>query len=570
MAILVTLAGPQPGRSWVCQGSPVIIGRQTDCSIWLESPAVSRQHAQILIQGDTYYIEDLHSANGTFINGHFVDRPTPITENDRLEIGPYVFALRPEVPPSRDSQAPGEGPPRPPTVLRAEVEAQASNNELFAHNGEKRFQQFLETAQGLGHHLDLQTLLDNLLEQLFRLFPVTDRGMVILCEGDEFHVKAQRQRHVAHRHRGPVESEGIGATRRSGMHREGDFTFSRSVVRRALEKGVGQLCEDAKQETDLGGSIALIELRSFMCVPLLGRDQKRLGVLQLDCVTPGKIFHEDDLKLLTVLGMHVATIIENTNLYAERLREEALRHELELARDIQQSYLPRNFEKLGQGRFDLFASVTPARSVAGDLYDCFLTPGGELAFFLGDVSGKGMPSALFMIAVRTLARALASTVLTPAEMLVRLNDALVADNPTSLYVTLSHGTYDPRTGDLELVSGGHPAPLLRQIDGQVIELELEQNIMLGSFPFDEPPVVTHRILQPGELLILYSDGITEARTPDKKQFFEVEGLMQTVTALPPLLPLAECADRIRARVNAFTRGSELQDDQTLLLLRRLR
>src|SRR6185437_13612012 len=107
------------------------------------------------------------------------------------------------------------------------------------------------------------------------------------------------------------------------------------------------------------------------------------------------------------------------------------------------------------------------REVSGDLYDFFRLPDGRLAFFLGDVSGKGTPAALFMIAVRTLIRHLAPSASSPADLLLRLNKALVADNPTNLYVTLVHGVCDPHDGSVVLSLGGHPTPLLRGGDGRV-------------------------------------------------------------------------------------------------------
>src|SRR5262249_51961998 len=164
--------------------------------------------------------------------------------------------------------------------------------------------------------------------------------------------------------------------------------------------------------------------RSFLCVPLLGWEDRRLGVLQLDCLRPGHAFRSSDLELLTALAIQVATVLENAALHAERLREERLRRAVRLARDIQQSFMPSHFDLFDDGCPELFARVHPAREVSGDLYDFFRLPDGRLAFFLGDVSGKGMPAALFMIAVRTLIRNLAPSADSPAELLRRLNKAL--------------------------------------------------------------------------------------------------------------------------------------------------
>jgi sigma-B regulation protein RsbU (phosphoserine phosphatase) len=259
--------------------------------------------------------------------------------------------------------------------------------------------------------------------------------------------------------------------------------------------------------------------------------------------------------------------LENVALHAERLREERLRQELRLARDIQQSFLPADFELFEDGDPELFARVHPAREVSGDLYDFFRLPDGRLAFFLGDVSGKGMPAALFMIAVRTLIRHLAPAASSPAELLKRLNRALADDNPTALYVTLLHGIYDRRDGSVILASGGHPPPLLRRRDGRVEEVALPPGLMLGTVA--EPRVMdTSLSLKPGETLILYTDGFTEAFTPDRKEMFGRERLREVLGGPRTSLSLEECANEASAAVQRFSAQAELQDDQTLLLLRR--
>jgi sigma-B regulation protein RsbU (phosphoserine phosphatase) len=206
--------------------------------------------------------------------------------------------------------------------------------------------------------------------------------------------------------------------------------------------------------------------------------------------------------------------------------------------------------------------------VSGDLYDFFPLPDGRLAFFVGDVSGKGMPAALFMIAVRSLARHLAPTAAGPAEMLRRLNTALAADNPTALFVTLAHGVYDGRDGSVALASGGHPPPLLRRADGRVEEVALRPGLILGSTPVYPALPDVRVVLQPGETLILYTDGFTEGFAPDGKTMFGRERLCEALGGPRTNLPLEQCAEEAGAAVRRFTGQDELQDDQTLLLLRR--
>jgi len=272
--------------------------------------------------------------------------------------------------------------------------------------------------------------------------------------------------------------------------------------------------------------------------------------------------------MLTAIGLQVAVVLENVALHAELLREARLRQEVLMARDIQQSFLPSDFNLVAKEKLELFARVHPAREVSGDLYDFFPLPDGRLAFFLGDVSGKGMPAALFMIAVRTLSRHLAPSANGPADLLRRLNAALVADNPTALFVTLVHGTYDPAVGTLLLASGGHPPPLLRRADGRIEEVGVKPALMLGCSPLNLVVEDVKLCLAPQETLILYTDGFTEAFAKDG-EMFGLPRLCAVLGGANTALSLERCAEEASAAVQRFTGQTELQDDQTLLLLRRL-
>ncbi len=340
-------------------------------------------------------------------------------------------------------------------------------------------------------------------------------------------------------------------------------------MRRALDGGVGLLSEDVDgdRQLELSATLVSLNLRSFLCVPLIGWEGRRLGVIQLDCLRRGQAFKPDDLELLTAVCLQASIVVENAALHVEQLREARLRQELLMARDIQQAFLPADFAPLGPDGPELFAQVRPAREMSGDLYDFFALPDGRLAFFLGDVAGKGMPSALFMIAVRTLIRHLAPSSPAPAALLSRLNAALCANNPTNLFVTLAHGVYDPRDGGVVVAAGGHPQPLLRRADGRVEPVPTPPSLMIGCAPVEPVYCDVPVALQPGETLILYSDGYTEAFSPDRRMF-GVEGLSEAVGGPRARLPLRQCADETAAAVARFTGSGDLQDDQTLLLLRR--
>jgi serine phosphatase RsbU (regulator of sigma subunit) len=541
MPSLVTVTkGPNAGRRYPLNDRCTVIGRQPDAGVYLESLAVSRQHAQIICEDGVYSVQDTGSSNGTYVNGHRITGRVPLSERDTLQVGPYELALTVEQPPQ---------PSDPPQVIRARVDAALSNQTLFAQNPAHKLQVILQIAQDLGHTLDLDPLLGRLLEHLLRLFPQADRGMALLCSGEHLVVRAQRSR--------------------LGGRADSDFPYSRTIVRRALDEGVGLLSEDVRADRNLVLSATLVSLnlRSFLCVPLIGWGGRRLGVLQLDCVRANQSFKQEDLEMLTAVALQASVVLQNAAYHAERLREERLRQEILLARDIQQQFLPSEFGAAGESA-ELYASCLPAREVSGDLYDFFRLKDGRLAFFVGDVSGKGMPAALFMIAVRTLARNLAPTATGAGDFLQRLNTALTNDNPTNLFVTMAFGIYDVRDGSVLLASGGHPPPLLRRADGTVEVVTVKPGLLLGSAPV-APKFVEARVeLGPGETLVLYTDGYVEGTAPDGKTEFGVEGLKEAVGGPRTALPLEACVAQASQMLRRFTGKEEQEDDWTMLLLRR--
>ena len=244
MAALITLKGPNVGRRFPLADRCSIIGRQPEVPVHLESLAVSRNHARHRRRGGGFYVEDTGSSNGTFVNGHRIAGRVPFAEGDTLQIGPYELELHVEKP---------EPVTEPAQIVRARIDAHPSNASLFLQNPTRKLQVMLQIAQDLGQTLDIDPLLGKLLDHLLGLFPQADRGMVLLCEEDRLAVRAQR-------------------TRRLGE--AGDFPYSRTIVRRALDEGVGLLSEDVRGDRNLVLSATLARStcdRSSACRCSAGR-----------------------------------------------------------------------------------------------------------------------------------------------------------------------------------------------------------------------------------------------------------------------------------------------------------
>jgi serine phosphatase RsbU (regulator of sigma subunit) len=535
--------GTGVGRQFELEGREVIIGRQPDVDLHLDAREVSRRHARILIEGSQYFLEDLESSNGTFVNSIKLQGKTALQPQDQIRMGPYLFRF--EATPTSEVDV----------VIRAETVAQTSNLDLFRGDAGRKLQAVLEIAHQMARSLNLDELLSRVLESLFRLFPQADRGLILMVEGDQQVVRAMQTRRMAQTP-GPA--------------------YSRSVVRRVLEGGVGIVAEDAAADSRFVTTQTLnnLGIRSFLCVPLKVHDGRPLGVLQMDRVGFGAPFTRDDLDLLTAVSLQISVVLENAALHAEllekELEKERMQREMALAREIQEGFLPQELAPLPAGQADLFARVYPAMDVSGDFYDFFPLDDRRIAFAVADVSGKGIPAALFMTGVRALSRHLAQQARTPARVLQELNDALAGDNPTAMFVTMAFGTMDVTTGDVVISSGGHPPAVLRGTDGRVEEVEMPPGRLLGFSKGALPLTDTRLRLGPGDTLMLYTDGVTEALGgSDGRTMFGIERLQSTLRGLPAGQPLEAWGHRIRAQVDQFSSAETLKDDITLLLLRRL-
>jgi len=239
----------------------------------------------------------------------------------------------------------------------------------------------------------------------------------------------------------------------------------------------------------------------------------------------------------------------------------ALRHELDIAADIQRSILPRTFPAFPDRKdFDLYATMIPAREVGGDFYDFFLVDPDHLGLIVADVSGKGIPAALFMAMSRTLLKATALEGLPPAECLERVNRRLCLDNDSEMFVTVFYALLDTRSGDLAYANGGHNPPYLVR-GGAVEALERTGDMVLGAFD-TATYRAKHTRLAPGDRLVLYTDGVTEAMDPADALFGE-ERLCAYLRAADGVRPERLIGGIVEA-VQRFAGDQPQSDDLTVL------
>jgi len=248
--------------------------------------------------------------------------------------------------------------------------------------------------------------------------------------------------------------------------------------------------------------------------------------------------------------------------------KERYHKELQIAAEIQQGILPHQFPPFPdlENRLELWGLTQPAREVGGDYYDFFRLSGDRIGLVVADVSDKGAAAALFMAITHTLVREVAHRRVPPAEVIRRINRTLADENPSSMFVTLVYGEYQTNTGHLALVNAGHNPPLLRRSAGTVEVLAVKPRLPLGAMPGTRYHTLQVE-LGPGDLLLFYSDGITETCNAQHQEW----GLERLTQAFGQFRgDVRRDADRLLARLGDFRGATESQDDITLLLLRRPR
>jgi phosphoserine phosphatase RsbU/P len=251
----------------------------------------------------------------------------------------------------------------------------------------------------------------------------------------------------------------------------------------------------------------------------------------------------------------------------DRNRLVSIQNELEVARQIQAAIIPQNFPAFPERKeFELHASMNAAKKVGGDFYDFFMIDDNRLGFAIGDVSGKGVPAALFMAVSRALLKATALRGISPHDCLLQVNQLLQSENSTSMFVTVFYGILDLRNGSVEFSNGGHNPPCLIKKMGDVTLLDLTGNFVLGAFATSEYQSKSID-LEEGDSLVLYTDGVTEAVNKFGTQFSE-EGLMNCLKELNGQ-PVDEMVRTVLKKVDEHAGSAAQSDDITVLVLKYL-
>jgi sigma-B regulation protein RsbU (phosphoserine phosphatase) len=358
-----------------------------------------------------------------------------------------------------------------------------------------------------------------------------------------------------------------------GMERETiddpQFQISRSVVERVADEGQPVLTSDAQSDDrfSMRHSIQVLGLRSILCVPLKIKERVS-GVVYVDNRLQAGIFLPGDLELLASIASSAAIAIENARLYQVAVEKGRLERELQVARQVQASLLPRETPRIPGWEFA--ARWQPAREVAGDYYDFIPVDEGRLGLVIGDVSDKGMAPALFMALTRSIVRASMGHAPSPADGIAHANRLLCADSTGGMFVTLFCALLCPGQGEVTYVNAGHNPPLFVQQGGEGEPVQLTRlprtGMALGVLP--EAPLEQRTVrLEPGDLLLLYTDGVVDALNT-RGQAFGMEHLEQVLREQGGR-PAVDVINALERAIVEFTGATAQFDDIAMVAVRRL-
>jgi len=543
------ISGPEGAPTKVeLQKTPLSLGRSADNDLaYPQDPWLSRYHLSFERREANWWLKDCASRNGTVLNSGSLKDPQRLKAGDRIYAGHLTIEVR-DV--STASQKPvisfvpqeEEKNQREATIVTSldKVLGKASGEPRPARepsmNTSRVVSALIRAGRELVTHHPIEGLFSVILELSLSAVEAR-RGVILTLEEGELVVRA---------------SKGDG------------FSISTAVRDRVIREKCSLVISDAQLDDALRQqkSIVMHRVRSMMAAPLQTADRV-IGLIYVDNGAVIRPFSQEDLDLLTVMANVAAIRIEHARLAEVEQSEKMMELELAQASEIQRTLLPPE-APLYDG-YDLSGLNLPCHTVGGDYYDFVPYEDGRVALVVGDVSGKGLPAALMMSSLQARVQMLRETQPDPGTAVRTLNRSLTERCPLGKFITFFYGLLDPATGALEYSNAGHNYPLVLRTSGVVEKLK-GNGLVMGLFAAVEYEV-RKTVLAPGELLALYSDGVTEASTDDGKEFGE-DGLANFL-ASRTALPCEEIINQLVDHMRKWRGNTSFADDFTILLVRRL-
>lgn len=547
----------------------ITIGRSARNDLCIPDPFASRVHAEVRREGDEYVLQDLGSANGTLYNGATVEGAIHLTAGGRIQIGETEIVFDDgtynsgmgatmitdnsgtSLPEATIALASGDrttsGLLEAIEGARTQPEAVAATATATATAPKAKQGDLLALISKVGITLLASATLNETLEQIVTLvFEAVPADRCLIMMRDE----------------GSEDLRVAVARLRDRVGEVGEIRVSRNVLDEVVIRGKSVLTSDAQHDPRFAtGTVVLQGVRSVLAVPL-GVAEKVFGIIYADSPIAEGRFTEDHLKVLTTLASVAAIRVENARLVEARLERERLERELALASEIQQRFQPTAPPHITG--YELQGISFPCYEIGGDYYDFIEREDGRLVIALGDVSGKGTAAALLMSSLHAAIHAQSASHDSLVATISAVNRYLADNIPANRFVTLFYAELDPESGSLSFLNAGHNPPLIVHAQGTV------EQLASGGLPLGIKPDADYREgrtqLQPGDVLVIYSDGVTEAVSPSGEEFGPTrlyEVVQRNVEA-----SAAGIRDRIESSLTKFAQGTSAADDITLVIVKR--
>ncbi len=527
------------------------IGRSARSDVCIPDAFASRLHAEIRHEGDQFFLYDLDSANGTRYNGGPVSGMVPLSSGGLIQIGETSITFKSDerITPAISATLLGDNTSAlDPSKTIALTGRRNPTTEILVSQTSSRTD-LLGLISKVGVTLLSATGLDDTLDQVASLvFESVPAERVVIMLRDEsadggLQIKVARQRGA---------SEPLSEVR-----------ISRNVMSEVFENGKAVLTSDAQHDPKFASqTIVLQGIRSVLSVPLSVDERHIFGLIYADSPTHETTFKEEHLDILTTLASVASIRVENASLLDERINRERMERELELATEIQQRFQPSGPPKV-EG-YDFQGISFSCYEIGGDYYDFIPRHNGNMMLALGDVSGKGTAAALLMSSLHAAIHAQVSAKRDLAETVVSINEYLSENTPSNRFVTLFISELDPATGKLTFINAGHNPPLIVRSNGSIERLE-SGGLPLGLMGFAQYEVGSAHLNQ-GDVLFVYSDGVSEANDIDENEF----GMdrLQDVLAQNVGRTASGIRDKVESALSEFTGTAPANDDITLLIVKR--
>ena len=551
MYYLYLTAPGMPAQKFILERPVTTIGRSSMNDLPISDKMLSRQHARIVRDGsNSLTVEDLGSRNGTYLNGERLVSLQPLKSGDRITVGGVTLKVESESTTRvRIDEIAGEDS-LDNTILKASAELLRQHTETDPRLPAEQLSKLIESLRVVNEltiellrDISVDELLKFLMDKVFETL-APDRAVVLL--------------------RSSVTGELVPAVVRvaEGISAE-DIRLSKTLVASVVEKKNGLLLMDTASSSgvSLSESIRLSGIKSVLAAPLENEGEV-VGLIYVDCRMGHRSFEESDLRLLTSLANVAAAKIQNARLMAESAEKKQMEREFSLAQEIQQRLLPDSPPTVPG--YELYGSNIPSRQVSGDYFDFRTRSDGKVYAAIADVVGKGVGPALLMASLQASFHAWADENVGVPEMTGRLSEAISRRTAPDRFITFFLLLLDPATGEIEYTNAGHNQGLFVRKDRTIQELP-SHGLPLALFP-GRPYSSSRVVLEPGEFLCLYTDGVTEASNAEADEF----GLERLKTFLATQIGSepAEVDAALAVVLEAHVAGEHFADDRTLLIVRR--